>query len=572
MLSADFENIPFLRNAPKSVIKDVAEHATWFSLPGGWPLYLENEPSNMMWFVRTGSLSVYGKTPDGRTDLVGHIRAGEPVGEMSLIAGEPHSASVFASRDTELFGLDAKVFNRLVRRHQDLMLSLSRTILFRTRQKRRRNPSQPKIFSLLSASLSIEIMTRADIIADEIRKQGRTCIVVGEEGADAGAGFFDEIESKYDIIILASQLGEGLWPQICLRQADRIMVFGRTDARPSTPLLPDDPSPARDFKLIDMVLVSAVGKAPISKAIAWLEAAGASRVLNWREGNQSDISFLARTITGNSVGLVLSGGGARAMAHIGVVRALREAGIRFDFIGGTSMGGVVGACVGIGWNDDKIEKVIYDSFVASNPLNDYVLPVISLVSGKKVDERLKGHFGEINIEEMERPFFCVSSNLQTVSTKIHRTGNLANALRASIALPGILPPVVMGNDVLVDGAVLNNFPINIMSQNHKGKNYGSDVSQERNIDASEFVNPPNFFSWVVKNGFHAPPPIAELLMRSATMTINPNKGRAGFDIVVNPEVEDIKLRDWKAFDKAIEKGYNAAVKKLREDDEIAFIS
>lgn len=564
MLPPDFDTIPFLRDAGTAVIRDVAKDATWFSLPGGWPLFSEGEGADMLWFVRTGSLGAFRRTLDGRSEFVGHIRQGEPVGEMSLIAGEPHSASVYALRDTELFGLEKGAFNRLIRRHPNLMQNLARTILFRTRQSRRRNPrADPRVFALLSASPTIDIRARAEALKTALQKLGKRAVVLGEEAESRGASFFDEAERWNDVVLLAGEIGEGLWPRMCLRQADRIWVFGRADARPSAPLLPEDPSPARAFQLVDVILTRLAGTRPASQASEWLDAAGATRLFPWREGQQGDIDALARILAGRSVGLVLGGGGARAYAHIGAVRALREAGVRFDFLGGTSMGAVVAACVAMGWDDAEIERRIWDGFVRSNPLDDYVLPVVAMTSGAKVDQRLAFHFGGHRIEDLERPFFAVSTNLTAGASRVHRTGDLAHALRASIALPGILPPVVDGADVLVDGAVLNNFPVEIMMDLHRGVNIGVDVTQQHALNPAEFVRPPSFLAWVFRRGLHAPPPIAELLMRAATAPVDPLRTREKADLLIVPELEGVQLRDWKAFDAAVEAGYVAATRAMQ---------
>lgn len=565
MIPDDFSNIPFLKSASLEALKEVAKSAIWYSLPGGWPLFYEGEPSTQMWFVRTGSLGAFRSDANGQSELIGHIRAGEPVGEMAIISGDIHSASVFALRDTELFSLDKNTFNSLVRKHPDLMQGMARTILFRNKQNRRRGPkTNPKVFSFLSSSPTIEIEKRAKELANVINLMGKSAFIIGEEGQNKSSIWFDEIEKKHDIIILYGNLGEGVWSQICLRQADRIWVFGRFDARPSDPLLPQNLSPAHEFKMVDMVLVKKVGREPVSTAQDWLKAANASRLLTWRENSMSDIKSLARTIMGTSIGLVLSGGGARAYAHIGAIRALREAGYDFDFYGGTSMGGLIAACAAMGWDDAQIERNIWNAFVVSNPLNDYILPVVSMTSGKKVEQRLFENFGDTKIEDLTRPFFCVSSNLTLAQAKVHRTGKIRDAIRASISLPGILPPIVEGGCVFVDGAVLNNFPVDIMASMHSGPNIGIDVSRQHALDASEFINPPSFFSWVSKNGFHSPPPIAELLMRTATAPLAPLRAQNKSDIMIVPELGDIALRDWKAFDKAVEAGYYATVAKLKE--------
>ena len=96
---------------------------------------------------------------------------------------------------------------------------------------------------------------------------------------------------------------------------------------------------------------------------------------------------------------------------------------------------------------------------------------------------------------------------------------------------------------------------------------GCDVARApQGLDASEFVNPPGFFGWVFRHGFSSPPPIAGLLMRSATVSINPTAGRELVDFLILPELQDIELRDWKAYDAAVEAGYLAAMNALKQSD------
>ena len=165
----------------------------------------------------------------------------------------------------------------------------------------------------------------------------------------------------------------------------------------------------------------------------WADAVSASRILNCRGDGCAE--RIARVIAGKSIGVVFSGGGARAYAHIGAVTALREAGVPIDFVSGASMGGIIAACVAAGWSNEEIETRIRDAFVESNPLGDHVLPVVALTKGGRVEARLQKHFGDRLIEDLALPFFCVSSDVAAGEARIHRRGSLKRALRASIALP-----------------------------------------------------------------------------------------------------------------------------------------
>ena len=118
--------------------------------------------------------------------------------------------------------------------------------------------------------------------------------------------------------------------------------------------------------------------------------------------------------------------------------------MNIDVVGGTSMGGIVAACYAMGWDDNDMENRIRKAFVETNPLGDYVLPVVALSRGRRVEQRLEENFADTLIEDLRVPFFCVSTNLVSAAAHVHRSGVLRHALRASISLPGILPPVVDG--------------------------------------------------------------------------------------------------------------------------------
>ncbi len=579
-LGPSLKSIPFLKEVPRRALRAAGREAKWFSLPAGTPLFLRGEMSDSIYFVLSGSLGAFRTSPDGRTELVGHIRAGEPVGEMALFLAQdengdgeledaPHSNSVYALRDSEILCLSRAGFERLIKAEPEILEAMIRIILLRLKQAGRRSErAEPRVFTLVATSPTIDLKLRGEAIRDSLAKLGLTaCLVEESQGDDKPTSYFDDLERQFDIVILLTPIRDSSWYRLAVRQADRIWVLGRADARPSNPLMPADDSPARAFKLVDVVLLHHSVERRAASPDEWREASGGSRVFHWCDMAGDDCDRLARVMAGRSVGLVLSGGGARAYAHIGVIRAMREKGLPIDFTGGSSMGAVVAACVAMGWDDDEIDWRIRKAFVDTNPLGDWTLPVVGMVRGKRVDARLKEHFGEAEIGDLDLPFFCISTNLTDGAFRVHRSGLLRRALRASIALPGILPPLVDDGEVLVDGAVLNNFPCDVMRDFHRGALVGSDVARApRGLSADEFVEPKGFFGWVFEHGFSNPPPIAGLLMRSATVNTDPNEGRDLADLLVLPQLENVELRDWKAYDRAVEAGYDATIKALEGVD------
>jgi NTE family protein len=557
--------LPFFNRVEKAALSAVEAEVEWFCLPAGQTLFEEGEVADSFYLVRSGALAAFRTGADARPELVGHIRAGEPIGEMALVEDRPHSASVYALRDSELVRLPKAAFDKLTNKHASLMRELSKMMLSRIRTGDSYRRSEPRVFALISTSPTIDLEYRSDLLKTALKEMGVSAIACGLECADWPGPKLDILEAEHDIVILQARLGESNWARRAMARADRIWMLARADARPSIPLMPDDPSPAAKLKLIDVVMVHNEGVRKAAAPSEWISAADAARCFHWRQQNASDVRHMARTMAGKSVGLVLSGGGSRAYAHVGAIRAFKEAGVEFDFFGGASMGGIIAAGAALGWDNEELEDRMRRAFVASNPLSDWVMPVVSLTRGKRVDRRLKEHFGDVDIAELPRPFFCVSSNLSTGATRIHRSGTLSRALRASIAIPGLLPPIVDGDDVLVDGAVFNNFPIQELKAYHRGVNVGSDVTRNNAINADDFRDPPNFAGWVARHGLSDPPPIASLLMRAATAgTLEQHAlTRRAADILVLPEL-DLDMRDWKRFDEAVEAGYKSAKQMLEQ--------
>lgn len=565
MVPKDTIDLPILDKLGFLARRAVRREARWFSLPGGQPLFHKGDPADALYFVVSGSVGAF-REREGQLELLGHIRPGEPVGEIALFADQPHSASVYALRDSELIALPKDEFLEIVGRRPELMGDLARMMITRMRRANPRS-SAPRVFALIASSPSIDLRAYGLQLAEAMERTGsKVAYMDGEEVGDMDR--LSQLEDKYDQVLLAAPLREGSWTRAVLRQADRIWLLGRSDARPSDPLLPGEMTPLAQLRLVDMVLIHPQGAPAQAAAHEWMNAARATRIFHWRIGNDHDVDALARTACGKSIGLVLSGGGARAYAHVGAIRALREANFHFDFLGGTSMGAIIAAGVAMGWDDDELDRRVRQAFVETNPLDDYVLPVVSLTRGRKVDARLKRHFGDIDITDLQHPFFCISTNLTKGEPMVHKQGKLREALRASIAIPGLLPPVVQNDQLLVDGAVMKNFPADEMRNFHRGPIVGLDVGRTNAIDADDFVDAPNFFSWILQHGFRDTPPIASLLLRSATA------GREGemllrrdeADVLIHPGLQNIDIRNWRSYDQAVQEGYDTAKAVLSDLD------
>jgi NTE family protein len=262
------------------------------------------------------------------------------------------------------------------------------------------------------------------------------------------------------------------------------------------------------------------------------------------------------------VGLVLAGGGARGFAHIGIAKALMEAGVPFDHLGGTSMGAIIAAGLANEWGIEELTERMRAAFVATNPLSDYTLPLIALVRGKKVSTLLREHFGDIHIGELPKPFFCVSSNLTTGRIHEHRSGLVWRALRASVSLPGILPPVSHHGHLLVDGGVMNNLPVDVMRARAPGSGpiIACDITGELDLQVRDNRYGERPWWSLVCQRMRGTPSIISILMRSGTVGSEAQRRivRDLADYMFEPPLREVGLRDWKKFDSAIAEGYDNA--------------
>ena len=181
---------------------------------------------------------------------------------------------------------------------------------------------------------------------------------------------------------------------------------------------------------------------------------------------------------------MLGGGGARSFAHIGVIRALEEAGIPIDSVGGTSMGGIIGAQYARGYTWQELIDVNRRGWVEMQPHKLYTLPLISLLSARKAHKMLDMMYGDDDIEDLWLNYYCVSANMTRTQVCVHRHGSVHQAVCASMAIPGVTPPILAGEgDLLVDGGVLDNLPIGVMRELRRGPIIAVDVSATIDLQA-----------------------------------------------------------------------------------------
>lgn len=462
------------------ILRDLQEDIEWLTLHSGETLFEQGAPSDGVYLLMTGRLLMVHVQRDGREIPAGTVVSGETVGEAALLTGEPQTNTVFAARDSELVRLSNPSFELLLKRNTRAIHNISKILGGRTAAGRaERDPSRMPIrcISLIPAQPGVQLETLADELEQQLHRFGSTLrlssqwvegalgskgIAQAEEHEPAGLRlnqWLAEQEEARRYLIYQGDAQWSTWSARCVRQTDEVVVVADAASEPELREVAARLSgPRQRWSLV--LLHPAQLDRPRGSA-GWLCQADVDSIFHVRRGNVRDLARLARILTGNAVSLVLGGGSARGFAHLGVLQALEELGIPVDMVGGTSMGAPIAGFVAQGASCEEINRRAASAF---NNIVDFTLPMVSLIAGARIDKTIQRQTGDWDIEDFWLPFFCVSTNLTTGAMVVHRRGNSARAIRSSVSIPGVLPPVASDGVLLVDGAVLNNLPIDIMRE------------------------------------------------------------------------------------------------------------
>lgn len=569
-------------------LRRIESELEWVELRPGEVLFRQDEPSDCMYIVVSGRLIGVRESGKGRR-VVAEIGRGESIGEMGFFTGEPRSLAIYARRTSHLVRFMKPVFDRISHDHPRAMLYITELLIKRLRRAAgyvRENFERSNIV-VLPLGQGVRATEFTSRLVDSLHVHGKALYVsaarldafIGVPGfaqtsadspldlaLDAG---LDERESGYRYAVYECDPGDSAWTRRCLERADRILLLGDAGASPGVSTV--------ELKLLGaqtdltaarrtLVLLHPETTDMPSGTRYWLAARTLEGHHHVRWDRDADFARLARFLTGNAIGAVLGGGGARGFAHLGVIRALREAGIPLDLIGGTSMGALIAAQPALGWDDATMLQMNRRSFVETKPvtMRDYTLPIYALVNCTRLNRNLNAPYGDIRIEDLWTGYFCVSSNLTRAEPKVHREGPVWKAIRASLALPGVFEPVVDGTELLVDGGVLNNLPGDVMRSLGGGWVIAVDVSLDRDLEMREAALPS---PWKVLRNWFNPfgkpidlPNIVDLMMRT-TLLASVQKTESMkklVDLYIQPPVGKFGLMQFESFDDIAAAGYQHA--------------
>lgn len=567
---------------------ELADFLEFRHVEGGSRILNEGDVSDSVLFVISGCLRVSRRDAAGQLALYNEIRPGESVGEVGMILRQTRTADVTAVRDSTLAVLSQQHFEALLRAHP---ISMNRVFLQAIYNQLRHIPPAAErrdaqtfavipmhagagadevVQGMLHAFSQLGRVHRLSTADDPARAEGGV-------GAETYNAQHDRLESQFEFLIYQTTEEATPWTLHALRQADQVVFVAASNRQPDRvrieARLQDAPGFSMKRKHL-VVLHGAHAETPQSmqtwRAQPWFE-----RIYPLRQQHAGDFARLARFLTNTAVGVVLGGGGARGFAHLGVLRALEEAGVPIDLIGGNSMGALVGAQYACGVPLEQI-RIATRAFALGG--EHLTLPLISLVSGRRVERDLKRMFGDAHADGLWRPFFAAACNLSKGCTTVQDCGPLWRAVLASNSPAGLFPPVLLNGDLLVDGAILENVPVEGMRMRlgtalEKRRGNGTVIAIDVDVREDLRVDPglARLSVWNTLKAYlgtdqRATPGIASILYRAGHMGGASQRARAiaQADHYLEPPVASFPLMGYNQATQIVEVGYRYAVKRIEQ--------
>lgn len=575
------EGIGGLDNA---VLREIENDLEWRYVLRGEPIIEQGAEVERIFMVVNGRVRLQYRDASGAVQVLGEAVQGNLIGEVPMIMKEPSDITAVALRDTELVSLPGESFNKLVETYPAVMTGVIRQMVSRLRESRRDDNHSPLVtIAVLPAGGGCPLEKVGHEVTLALRTYGSTqqltSTVIDEEFEAGGSAlslqdgdnarlvaWLSEMESRYRFVVYVADPDLNEWTLRCIRQADLILLAAI-----------DGEDPA--LNPIEEELFSGEGAVGVKRELLMLHERriAPQQTVRWLTGRQldghhhvtinddGDFERVARYLTGRAIGLVLAGGGARGAAHIGVFRALEEAGIPVDAVGGTSIGALFGGMYAMGWSADQMYD--FARSVSDNPRSivDVTLPVVSLIAGNRINNLLRKQYGDTHIEDLWTPFFAVSANITTAQQVVFRQGALWRAIRASSSLPTVMPPVTDGRHLLIDGGVFNNLPADIMKEQVRGGpviavNIGGDEDAEEPYSYGESISG---FRALSARGVRAPG-IVDVIMRTMSLSSDERIQRIQqyTDLYIEPPVQGFAIYDFASMDAMYRAGYETASRLL----------
>jgi len=555
---------------------------------GEWLLH-QGDPGESLYFLVRGRLQAWASDgADGaKSRFLNEIVPGDSIGELSLLTGAPRTVGIQATRDSLLIRVDRGIFEQLGQQYPALTLRLAANVasLLQSSVRARPTTRNMKTISLLPLDSTPGVENFCHRLVEALRQEGETVSLAPDRLAEHGAPldalaagatvpqellhWLHELEDQCRFVIYQCTPARSHWTEFALRQSDMVLFVAdareNPDPRPWEVSMTEASGGAVARRML-ILLQPGQGRA-IRDTARWLSARDIDFHVHVRADAEADVGRVVRIVSGRGIGLVLAGGAARGFAHLGVYRAMMECGLPVDWIGGTSLGGIMAAALASPFSLEEAIGIARESFVKGKPFSDVTLPLVSLIGGRRMERLLRRHL-DFMIEDLPTPFFCISCHLDTGAMNVHESGRLVDALRASASIPGIIPPAVVDGRLAVDGAVINNLPVDIMQQKPVGTIVAVDLAAEHEVPVDYSAMPS---AWAVLRGRYLPfarsyrvPGLSTILLKATELGTLKRVRELGdqADLLLRPPVRQFGMTEVKSFDRIVQAGYETAMAEI----------
>uniref|UniRef100_A0A8C4I8X5 lysophospholipase n=1 Tax=Dicentrarchus labrax TaxID=13489 RepID=A0A8C4I8X5_DICLA len=501
----------------------------WMAVEAGRAVYRQGDKSDSTFIVLSGRLRSVIAKDDGKKELAGEYGRGDLIGVVEALTHMNRATTVHAVRDSEMAKLPDGALNSIKRRYPQVVTRLihllgqkilgnmqqvngplaARSLALQTPTSKwdAGNPaSNLSTVAILPVSEEVPLTAFTLELQHALSGIGPTLLLtsdiikqrLGSAALDSVheyrlSSWLGQQEDIHRIVLYQSDSGLTPWTQRCIRQADCIIIVGLGEQEPTVGELERmlEGSAVRAQK--QLVLLHREDGPPPKGTAEWLNMRSwisrhhhlscprrvfskrslpklrelYQRVFEKCPDRHSDFSRLARILTGNSIALVLGGGGARGCSQVGILRALKEAGIPVDMVGGTSIGSLMGALYAEEKSNSRMRvrarEWAMDMTSYFKKILDLTYPVTSMFSGASFNSSISSVFKGKQIEDLWLPYFNITTDITASSMRVHTYGSLWRYVRASMSLSGYLPPLCDPKDghLLMDGGYINNLPADV---------------------------------------------------------------------------------------------------------------
>ncbi len=531
-------------------------------------LFKQGDFDKIMYVVLSGRFRVTAEKDDG-LHILGDIAEGEPIGEFSLFNNEPRMATVYAMRPSVVMEISEKNYYDIISKHPEFGLKLTKVLLKRIESNFLKSHLQtsPKNIAVINLQPDHDISPWTTSVEKEFedKKVKFNLFDLGHHAEENYDKIFEAVENSDGFNILLCDNDDTDWTQKCLLYADLIILATDFDAESHIYEIEkrfDLYSHNILNKKIYLLLLHSENAEQPKNTARWFNGRKVDLHIHFRKNNERDISRFCRIITNNAVGLVLGGGGAKGFAHIGAVKAILDEGIPIDFLGGTSAGALYG--FGISYFDFDYHEINHHTELAAKKKltsNDLTFPFISILSGRKMGNHLKNLLGDIHIEDFWISTYCVSSNFTTAAISVHRSGLAWKKILASIAIPGVFPPVIIDKELHVDGGVMDNLPIESMYAFPVSKVISVALSgaSEKQLDLNEMPSALSIF-WdkILHKKRYKLPGLTSIIINSLTLnsTLRQKQNRYEASLYIELDLKGVSFMDDSKWRDIVKKGYD----------------